>query len=161
MKKRLAKCNWRIFRVTGLFTVVLALFFVGCGGGGGGEGITAPAPPTKVSGSGYNFPVPKYQASLSLNVDASSLETSWLKYEDTSDRLLLESTEITEITGAGKTAIVKGIGEVNRISGCTFTATVTDGDPDAMGIEITGGDSCTTFYSAASQAISVGEYIVE
>ncbi len=119
-----------------------------------------PATPIKTaSGSGYNYPsAPGFRASLSLNVNASSLGTSWLKYSY--QRMYLVSTSVTNITASGGIATVTGIGKVNNINGCNFTATVTDATPDAIGIVITPGGACTTSYSAPSQAISSGSYMV-
>ncbi len=119
-----------------------------------------PATPVKtVSGAAYNYPgAPGFRASLSLGVNASSLGTSWLKYSY--QRMLFSSTSITGMSAAGGTATVTGVGKVNNIAGCSFTATVIDGSPDKMGIVITPGGACTTSYSAPSQAISSGNYSV-
>ncbi|MBI5050137.1 MAG: hypothetical protein HZC11_04495 [Nitrospirae bacterium] len=113
------------------------------------------------SGAGYNIPgAPLFRASLSLKVNSETLGTSWLKYYYTRNRLSLVSTSITGISANGGTATVTGIGTVNGVLGCSFTATITDSSPDAIGIVITPGGSCTTSYNAPSQAIAVGNYSV-
>lgn len=118
-----------------------------------------PATPINTaSGSGYNYPEPSFRANLSLNVNASSMGTSYLKYSF--KRMFLSSTSMTGITATGGTATVTGVGKVNNVAGCTFTAIVTDGSPDAMGIVITPGGACTTSYSASSQTVSSGNYSV-
>jgi hypothetical protein len=110
------------------------------------------------SGSAYNYPIPLYRASLSLNINVSSLGTSWLKYSF--KRMFFSSTSITGISATGGTATITGIGAVNNIAGCSFTATVKDSSPDTMGIVIIPGGSCTTSYSTPSQALSSGNYAV-
>ncbi|MBI5100002.1 MAG: thrombospondin type 3 repeat-containing protein [Nitrospirae bacterium] len=119
---------------------------------------TDPTKANAATGNGYNYPEPAFRASLSLNVNASSLGTSWLKYSF--KRILLTSTSITGITVTGGVATVTGAGKVNNVAGCTFTSTVTDGSPDATGIVIVPGGACTTSYNAPSQAISSGNYTV-
>lgn len=115
-------------------------------------------PVATVSGFGYNYPAPSFRASLSLDVNASSLGTSWLKYSY--QRMYFVSTSMTGISTSGGTATVTGVGKVNNIVGCNFTAMVIDSSPDAMGIVITPSGACTTSYSAGSQAISSGNYSV-
>ncbi len=111
-------------------------------------------PVVKVSGGGYNFPgTPGFKASMSLNVDASSLGTSRLSYSYPNKRLSLVSTSITGVSATGGTAIITGAGKVNNVPGYTFTATVTDGSTDAMGIEIRKPDG-SPYYNAASQTAS-------
>jgi hypothetical protein len=116
-------------------------------------------PVRTVSGNAYNYPVPFFRASLSLNVDASSLGTSYLRYYYTRNRLNLVSTSITGISASGSTATVTGIGTVNGVSGYTFTATISDGSPDAMGLEIKKPDG-TSYFSTSSQAVSSGNFTV-
>ncbi len=125
-----------------------------------------PATPINTaSGSGYNYPGAQgFRASLSLSVNASSLGTSWLKYSY--QRMYLVSTSVTNITASGGIATVTGVGKVNNINGCNFTATVTDtGEgvdlpPDSTGIVITPGGSCTTSYNVSSKTLSSGNYMV-
>jgi RHS repeat-associated protein len=90
----------------------------------------------KVSGIGLNQPVPRFNASLSVSVDASSLSTGRLKYYYTLLRLSFVSTSITGLSIIGNTATIIGEGMVNRKSGYTFRVTIVDGNPDEMGIEI-------------------------
>ncbi|MBI5194704.1 MAG: putative metal-binding motif-containing protein [Nitrospirae bacterium] len=119
-----------------------------------------PATPTvTTSGSGNNYPVPLFRASLSLNVNASSLGTGSLSYYYTRNRLYFVSTSITGITATGGIATITGAGKVNNVTGYTFTATITDGTPDAMGLEIKKSDG-TVYYSAPSQNVSSGNYTV-
>ncbi|MBI5050293.1 MAG: RHS domain-containing protein [Nitrospirae bacterium] len=124
-----------------------------------------------VSGNGYNYPdpvnAPGFRASLSLNVKASFLGTSWLKYYYTYNRLNFTSTSITGLTIAGDTTTVTGVGTVNGSPNYTFTATITDSSlgnqpsqPDAMGIEIKKPDG-TLYYSALSQPAASGNYSIE
>jgi hypothetical protein len=117
-------------------------------------------PSNSASGAGYNSPeYPQYMASLSLDVNVSSLGTSWLKYSYSRKRLNLVSTSITGISVTGGTATITGKGSVNGVPNYTFTATVADGSPDAMGIVIRKPDG-TSYWSAASQTISSGNYTV-
>ncbi len=110
------------------------------------------------TGNGYNYPVPGFRASLSLNANSTSLGTSWLKYSF--KRMFLSSTAIAEVSAAGGTATVTGTAAVNGAAGCGFTATVTDGSPDAMGIVITPGGACATSYSSPASGVSSGNYVV-
>ncbi|MBI5050773.1 MAG: putative metal-binding motif-containing protein, partial [Nitrospirae bacterium] len=119
-----------------------------------------PATPiASVSGNAYNYPVPLFRASLNVNVSASALGTSYLRYYYTRNRLSLVSTSITGILASEGTATVTGTGTVNGAPNYTFTATVTEGSPDAMGIEIKKLDG-TLYYSAPSQVIASGNYTV-
>ncbi|RJQ43130.1 MAG: hypothetical protein C4538_12520 [Nitrospiraceae bacterium] len=112
-----------------------------------------------VSGSGYNYPAPSFRASLSLNIESTSLGAGWLKYYYTKNRLSLVSTSITGFALNGRTATVTGTGTVNGTSGCTFTATITDSNPDAIAIEIRKPDG-TLHYSSVSQTISSGNFSI-
>lgn len=86
-----------------------------------------------VSGIGQTCPFP---ASMSLSVNSSTLETSWLKYdfEDT----FLEATSIANLIVDGGTATITGTGNLNGTPGHTFTATIKDGSLDEMSIDIEG-----------------------
>ncbi|MBI5196423.1 MAG: SBBP repeat-containing protein [Nitrospirae bacterium] len=124
-------------------------------------------PVTSVSGNGFNYPTPLFRASLSTNVNATSLETGYLKYYYTRTRIYFTSVSISGITVSGGAAALTGLGTVSKvtnsmtetISGCTFTATITDGSTDAVGLEIRKPDG-TLYYSAASQTITSGNYNV-
>jgi hypothetical protein len=89
---------------------------------------------TSVENAGEN------KAILLLDVNSSSLGTSWLEYSFPAIQLDFESTSVTEATAAGSKATIKGFGTETRdgtkATGCSFTATVTDGAPDEMGINI-------------------------
>ncbi|MBI5195130.1 MAG: hypothetical protein HZA10_02275 [Nitrospirae bacterium] len=120
-------------------------------------------PIASVSGNAYNYPIPLFRASMSVNVNASSLGTSYLRYYYTRNRLSLVSTSITGISASGGTAIVTGVGTINGASGYTFTATITDGSPvgdstlrDTMGLEIKKPDG--TNYFSASKTISLKSF---
>ncbi len=122
-----------------------------------------PAPSvTTVSG---NYPEPNYRANMSMNVNASSPGTSWLRYYYTKNRLNLVSSSITGVSGAGWTATITGVGTVVKttngvtttIPGCTFTARVTEGGPDAIGIEIRKPDGML-YYSDGSRTVSGRNY---
>jgi hypothetical protein len=113
-----------------------------------------------VAGSGYNYPEPLFRASLSLNINTSSLETGRLNYYYTKIRLSLVSTSITGISVSGSTITITGIGAVNGISGYTFTATITDGNPDTMEIEIYDPDGTLYFQSGSGDLIS-GDFSIE
>ncbi|MBI5195025.1 MAG: DUF1566 domain-containing protein [Nitrospirae bacterium] len=119
-----------------------------------------PATPiVTVSGNAYNYPIPLFRASMSINVDASNLSAGYLRYYYTRNRTSLSSTSITGITATGGIATVTGVGTVNGTSGYTFTATITDGSPDTMGLEINKPDG-TPYFSSSSQQVSSGIFIV-
>jgi hypothetical protein len=103
-----------------------------------------------VSGSGW---VPS--ASLSLQVGGGRLQ-----YSDITEEVDFESTSITNLIIAGATVTISGEGTVNGVSGYTFTATVTDGTPDAMGIEIRNSGG-SVYYNSASQNITNGDIRVD
>ncbi len=120
---------------------------------------------SRVSGSGINYPEKRSRASMSLDVSGSSPETGWLEYSYTRNGVDLVSTSITGLTVGcyDDTAAITGIGKVKGmrgITGYTFTATVTDGGPDSMGIEIYKPDG-TLYFSADPEAISKGDFIIE
>ncbi|MBI5195312.1 MAG: putative metal-binding motif-containing protein, partial [Nitrospirae bacterium] len=119
-----------------------------------------PATPViTASGSGNNYPVTLFRASLSLNVNASSLGTSTFSYYYTRARLYLVSTSITGISVTGGVATITGAGKVNNVTGYTFTATITDSSTDKMGLEIRKSDG-TLYYSATSKNLSSGNFTV-
>lgn len=119
-----------------------------------------PATPIlSASGSGNNYPVPLFRASLSLNVNASSLGTSTFTYYYTRNRLYFVSTSITNISVTGGVATITGSGNVNNVSGYTFTATITDGAADAMGLQIKKSDG-TIYYNTASKVLSSGNFTI-
>ena len=113
----------------------------------------------KVSGSGYNYPEAGFQASLSLDVRASSLETGWLNYYYSKLRINLESTSITGLSIVGDTITITGEGTVNGVSGYTFIITIIDGNPDTMEIIIYNPDG-TVYFTSGSGALSSGDFNV-
>ncbi|HDH11381.1 MAG TPA: DUF1566 domain-containing protein [Nitrospirae bacterium] len=113
----------------------------------------------QISGSGLNYPIPRFRASMALDVMTSSLSTSRLKYYYTRQRINLVSTSITGLSVAGDTATITGEGTMNGTEGYTFTATIIDGSPDEMGIDIYNSDS-SLYFSAAPEAISRGQFSI-
>ena len=119
-----------------------------------------PATPViTTSGSGNNYPVALFRASLTLNVNASSLGTGTFSYYYTRARLYFVSTSITGISVTGGVATITGAGKVNNVSGYTFTATITNGSPDKMGLQIKKSDG-TIYYNAVSKDLSSGNFTV-
>jgi len=110
-----------------------------------------------ISGSGYNYPEPGYRASLSLNILESSLGTGWLKYYYSRLKIDLISTSITAITVVGNTVTISGEGSVNGVSGYRFTAIITDGNYDMMGITIHNPDG-TVYFQSNLSLISSGDF---
>ena len=113
----------------------------------------------KVSGSGYNYPEAGFQASLSLDVRASSLGTGWLNYYYSKLRINLESTLITGLSIVGDTITITGEGTVNGVAGYTFTVTIIDGNPDTMEIIIYNPDG-TVYFTSGPGALSSGDFNV-
>jgi hypothetical protein len=111
----------------------------------------------EVSGNGLNEREPEFWASLSIDVDTSSLETSSLNYSF--KRIHLSSTSITEVLVTVDGVKVTGEGEVNGDQGYTFTAKISDSSPDTMGIEILTSDG-DFYYEADPEAISIGDYSI-
>jgi YD repeat-containing protein len=128
-----------------------------------GSGITVTAYTSyaiAVSGSGYNYPQPGFRASLSMSVNGSSLETSWLTYYYTKLRLNLVSTSITGISVSGNTVTITGTGTVNGITGYTFIITIVDGNPDTIEIVIYNPDG-TIYFQSGTDVLSSGDFSVE
>ena len=69
------------------------------------------------------------------------------------------STGFTEASVSGNTAAISGTGTVNDVDGYTFTASVSDGDPDNFGITISNSDG-STYYTAGPGAISGGDFAI-
>ncbi|MBI5194749.1 MAG: hypothetical protein HZA10_00335 [Nitrospirae bacterium] len=119
-----------------------------------------PATPVlSVSGNAYNYPIPFFRATLAVNVNASSLGTSYVRYYYTRTRMNFASTAISGITVSNGIAAVTGTGTVNGTAGYTFTATITDGSPDAIGVQIKKSDG-TLYYNALSKAVTSGNFTV-
>jgi hypothetical protein len=114
----------------------------------------------RVSGNGMNSPVPGFRAGMSLDVNNSSLETSWLKYHYTHHRMSFISTSITGLTVEGNVATINGIGTVKGAAGYTFKAVITDGSPDKMSIEIYKPNGAL-YYHAVSKIINRGNFNIE
>jgi len=123
--------------------------------------------PYKVSGKGMNHPAARSMAMMALDVSASSPEAGRLKYyysrhgHGRRGGLTLESTSITGLSvGCYGDAAITGTGTVKGTAGYTFTATVTDGGPDSMGIEIYRPDG-TLYFSAEPEAVRMGDFVIE
>ncbi|MEW6089279.1 MAG: PKD domain-containing protein [bacterium] len=110
-----------------------------------------------IYGSGYNYLSQSFRAGLSLNIDSLTLGTGWLKYYYTLNRLSLVSTTITEISVNNNIVTIKGIGTVNGGGGYSWTAIISDSNPDSMGIEILKPDG-SLYFKANSQQIINGDY---
>ncbi|MBI5050481.1 MAG: hypothetical protein HZC11_06365 [Nitrospirae bacterium] len=118
----------------------------------------------KVYGAGYNYPAPLFRASLSLSAEKSSLSAGWVKYYYTRSRLSLISTAISGLSVIGSTATITGSGAVNGIAGYTFTATIIDGSPDKMSIEVRKPDGNLYFKDpsdGSARTIAGGNFIIE
>jgi len=110
-----------------------------------------------VSGSGFNYPEAGYRASLSLDVNSLSLETSWLEYYYSKLRMHCKSTAITKVSVIGNTIVIEGECKVNGVEGYTFEATILDGSPDIMSIVIYNPDS-TVYFQTTPTTMSNGNY---
>jgi RHS repeat-associated protein len=111
-------------------------------------------------GVGYNSPeasYPLFKASSSVKIDLSSPGAGWLRYYYTRRRLNFASTLITGFSMTENTITVGGTGKVNGVPDFTFTATIIEGSPDAMGIEIYNPNG-TLYYSASPQPLGGGNY---
>ncbi len=125
----------------------------------------------RVSGSGMSYPDPDSSTSMSLDITSSPLESTWLKYyyhekkihRDTMEIIDLKvdmvSASITGLIVNGDTSTITGTGTVNGTPGYTFTATITDGGPDAMGLEIRKPDG-RLYYRVAPTALTEGNLTI-
>ncbi len=95
---------------------------------------------------------------MSANVNASSLGTSYVRYYYTRARMNFASTSVTGIAVSNGIATVTGAGTVNGTAGYTFTATITNGSPDSIAIEIRRTADNTVYYSSGSKAVTSGDY---
>jgi len=112
-----------------------------------------------VSGLGYNYP-PLYQASLSVNTSNNSLS-----YVDFESRQRFDSTSMAvDVTGG--TATITGSCTVTdtitntTTPGYSYTATITDGSPDAMGIVINDSAGDEVYSSNGANDIVSGNFNV-
>lgn len=113
-----------------------------------------------ISGSGYNYPEPGYRAGMSLNILQSSLGTGWLNYYYSRLKINFISTSITAITVVGNTVTITGEGTVNGAPGYRFTAIITDGNYDTMGITIYNQDG-TVYFQSNLSLISNGDFRID
>ena len=107
----------------------------------------------QVSGNGYNKPDSDNIAILSLDVDESSLATGQLSYAY--KQIGFSSDAITGISYVSGNVTVTGEGTANGLTGYTFSAVISDGNPDAMGMEIRKPDG-SLLLSTISQTIIGG-----
>jgi hypothetical protein len=108
----------------------------------------------RISGIGMNTPAAeKWRASMAVDIEGSILSPSGsIKYYYTRQRVSLESTSIASVSVVGSIATITGVGNAKKYigdswsycTGCSFIATIEDGGPDKMDMEIDGG----VFYSA-------------
>ncbi len=126
-----------------LMALSMGLVLISCGSSGGSKSSSATEPATEpatevaVKGSAYAIDEDNFRADLSLDVNSASLSTSWLEFSYQNSFLV--STSITEVSESGGDVIVwtiRGIGTLKNQEGYTFTATVTDSDPQEIAIEI-------------------------
>lgn len=115
---------------------------------------------SRVSGGAYNYPqTAAYKATFSINVTGPASPSGWLKYYYARTRMNFASTAVTGVSVSGSTATITGTGTVNGLAGYTFTATVTDGLPDAFGLVINRPDG-TSYYTASPTAINGGDLAI-
>ncbi|MBI4710169.1 MAG: putative metal-binding motif-containing protein, partial [Nitrospirae bacterium] len=117
----------------------------------------ASTPVLSVSGNAYNYPIPLFRATMSANVNASSLGTSYVRYYYTRARINFASTSISGISVSNGTATVTGTGTVNGTAGYIFTATITNGSPDSIAIEIRNSNN-SVYFSSSSKPVASGDY---
>ncbi len=104
----------------------------------------------EVSGNGFNEPDPNspgFRATLSIDTSTSQLSYIFRQ-------MIFIGKTITDVSVIVGGATITGDGEVNGVPGYTFTVTILDGSPDAMGIVINSGGSI--YYSASPQDTSDG-----
>ena len=70
------------------------------------------------------------------------------------------SADITGVSVSGNTATISSAGTINGATGYTFTATVTNGEPDSFGIVIRKSDG-STYYLAGPKNISGGNLVIQ
>lgn len=100
-----------------------------------------------VSGAVFNYPEPGFRSALAMDIRASSLQTGWLTYYFTGQRIYLTGDEIESITISGSTVEIRGQGNVNGIGGYSFVVKVNDGDPDSTEAIIINPDGTVYFES--------------
>ena len=110
----------------------------------------------RVRGTASNNPETSvYRGSLTLDVSGSDPPAGSLRYYYGRRRLNLVSTSIGAVSLDDQTAIITGMGTVNGVPGHQFTVAITDGAPDAFGIDIRRPDG-TTLFSAGPANVKHG-----
>ncbi len=114
----------------------------------------------RIAGSGYNFPeTTTYRASFSIDASGPSSPMGSLQYSYTRTRMNFVSSSINSFSVTGTTVTVAGTGTVNGVGGHSFTATATDGSPDAFSIVIRRPDG-TVHFSGPSKALAGGAFTI-
>jgi hypothetical protein len=112
----------------------------------------------RLTGSGYNSPeTAAYRATFSMNAGGPLPTAGSVQYSYSRTRMNFVSTGIGSVAVNGSTVTVQGAGTVNGASGYSFTATGTDGSPDAFGIVIRRPDG-SVYYSAPNLALAGGAF---
>jgi len=108
-------------------------------------------------GYGHNHPQPQgYKAQFSFLASGPSHPEGWLIYACSKARVDLVSSRITAVTVSGHGATIAGIGWVRGVPGYTFTATITNGNPDRFAITINKPNG-SLYYRAAATRLDSGE----
>jgi hypothetical protein len=111
----------------------------------------------QIYGNGFNEPEPGFIARLSLDVDGSTLSLSDLTFAY--QLIFFSSTSVTSVSHLGNDITITGEGEANGLPGYSFIAVISDGNPDAMGIEIREPDG-SVLLSTSNQDTTGGGFTV-
>jgi uncharacterized repeat protein (TIGR03803 family) len=135
--------------------------------GGGNVGtatsdVTVISPQRRIVGSGANAPEPKLSASFSVDVTGPFAPSGSLEYVTTTTspngaprvKVQLVSTSLTSVTVNGGTMTIEGTGTIGK-GVYTFTATITDGAADQLGIVIRRQNG-NVYYSASAAPLTSG-----
>ena len=108
-------------------------------------------------GYGHNHPQPQgYKAQFSFLASGPSHPEGWLTYYRAKSKVDLVSSRITAVTVSGHGATIAGIGWVRGVPGYTFTATITNGNPERFAITINKPNG-SLYYRAAATRLDSGE----
>lgn len=114
-------------------------------------------PNSEVTGNGYIYPESAvYRANLNLSIIGNE---GFIKYYYTKVRMGFNSSTITSLSVVDHTATITGTGTVNGVGGYTFTATVTEGVPDAFGLVIRKSTG-VVYYSVAPVKLAAGNLTI-
>ena len=124
------------------------------------DAMTALEVTVNISGGAYNFPEHlRYRATFSMDVSGPSALSGWLKYYYSRTRMNFASTAITEVSFSDNTATISGTGTVSGLEGYTFTAEVSDEEPDSFGITIKKPNG-SLYYWAEPSTVNGGDLII-